>query len=480
MRIVVNDATTYAGNVLGSDNVRDLAVVRICCGSFETAPFGNAFGLEAGTEVIIMGYPLGLPGDATVTSGIISAVRYDTDYRSEVIQTDAAINPGNSGGPMFSVNGEVLGINTFKWVEEGVEGVGFAISGTVVQGEIPTFLAGVTATATPTAVPDGTSDFGPIDGALWHDPTNVFIKTQEADVWMTNHMVEATFINPYDASSHSWDYGFILRRPRGDEDFVQVVVSSYKRWELNVGATAPYRTLNDGTVPYLNTSIGGRNHLRVIAMGERGLFFVNGNFVSTLDLSDVTHTGDVALMTGAFTGGEVAGEVTRYQGFRVEELTRAYGPIGGVLHDDGTESLTDHTAFGLSTRDLIVEAKFVNPLVVDWFYGFSLRNPGFNRLDLVFLADDSGWVHYTRKAADQDYTLVSSDTVTERHLRPDRRNKLSLVALGNEGWLLLNGEFIARLDLSGNQDAGWVAAIAGFFNDRGGSVEFEDFTVWVP
>ena len=488
LTVTVANRVTYTGHLLGSDSVRDLAVIRVCCGSFTVAPFGNAAGLQTGTEVINIGYPLGIPGEATVTRGIVSAVRYDPVVRSEVIQTDAAMNPGNSGGPMFSVNGEVLGINTFKWVEEGVEGVGFAISGTVVQGEIPTLLAGATATATPTprstatptAVPDGTSDFGPIDGALWHDPTNVFIKTQEADVWMTNHMVEATFINPYDASSHSWDYGFILRRPRGDEDFVQVVVSSYKRWELNVGATAPYRTLNDGTVPYLNTSVGGRNHLRVIAMGERGLFFVNGNFVSTLDLSDVTHTGDVALMTGAFTGGEVAGEVTRYQGFRVEELTRAYGPIGGVLHDDGTESLTDHTAFGLSTRDLIVEAEFVNPLVVDWFYGFSLRNPGCNRLDLVFLADDSGWVHYTRKAADQDYTLVSSDTVTERHLRPDRRNKLSLVALGDEGWLLLNGEFIARLDLSGNQDAGWVAAIAGFFNDRGGSVEFEDFTVWVP
>ena len=387
------------------------------------ALWGNAAGLQTGTEVINIGYPLGIPGEATVTRGIVSAVRYDPVVRSEVIQTDAAINPGNSGGPMFSVNGEVLGINTFKWVEEGVEGVGFAISGTVVQGEIPTLLAGVTATATPTprstatptAVPDGASDFGPIDGTLWQDPADAFIETQEMDVWMTNVMVEATFTNPYDASSHSWDYGFILRRPRGDEDFVQVVVSSYKRWELNVGATAPYRTLNDGTVPYINTSVGGRNRLRVIAMGERGLFFVNGNFVSTLDLSDVTHTGDVALMTGAFTGGEVAGEVTRYQGFRVEELTRAYGPIGGVLHDDGTESLTDHTAFGLSTRDLIVEAEFVNPLVVDWFYGFSLRNPGCNRLDLVFLADDSGWVHYTRKAADQDYTLVSSDTVTERH-----------------------------------------------------------------
>ncbi len=266
--VTVNDRQTYSGSLLGSDSVRDLAVVTICCDNFQAVPFGNASTVEPGTQVLTIGYALGLPGQATVAQGIVSAVRYDSDVRSEVIQTDAAINPGNSGGPMFSVNGEVLGINTFKRVEEGVEGVGFAISGTVVQGEIPTLLAGATATATPTprstatptVVPSSASYFGPIDGELWHDPADAFIKTQEADVWMANVMVEATFINPYDASSHSWDYGFILRGPRGDEDFFQVVVSGYKSWELSIGANAPYRTVNDGTVPHLNTTVGGRNH----------------------------------------------------------------------------------------------------------------------------------------------------------------------------------------------------------------------------
>ena len=170
--VVVNDSTTFRGSVLGTDSIRDLAVLSICCGSFQTLPFGNAAVLQPGDEVVAIGYPLGLPGEATVTRGIVSAVRYDSAYRSDVIQTDAAINPGNSGGPMLSMSGEILGINTFGYETtlsgRPVEGLSFAISEQTVQQQIPTLQAGTPAptptpsrrpTATPT--PGRTSDFGP-------------------------------------------------------------------------------------------------------------------------------------------------------------------------------------------------------------------------------------------------------------------------------------------------------------------------------
>ena len=111
--VTVNDLTQYNGSVLGVDTVRDLAVVSICCGRFETLSFGNAHLLQSGDEVVTMGYALGLQGEATVTKGIVSAVRYSSSHKSEVIQTDAALNPGNSGGPMLSLSGDILGINTF-------------------------------------------------------------------------------------------------------------------------------------------------------------------------------------------------------------------------------------------------------------------------------------------------------------------------------------------------------------------------------
>ena len=93
--VIVNDSTTYSSSVLGTGSVRDLAVVSICCASFQALPFGNAAALQPGDEVVAICYALGLPGEATVTRGIVSAVRYDPAYRSDVLQTDAAINPGN-------------------------------------------------------------------------------------------------------------------------------------------------------------------------------------------------------------------------------------------------------------------------------------------------------------------------------------------------------------------------------------------------
>ena len=240
--VIVNDSTTYSGSVLGTDSIRDLAVVSICCGSFQALPFGNAAALQPGDEVVAIGYALGLPGEATVTRGIVSAVRYDSAYRSDVIQTDAAINPGNSGGPILSVSGEILGINTFRYDESQsgrpTEGLGFAISGTTVQQQIPTLRAGPpaptpTPTRRPTAtpVPGQTSDFGPTSGELRHDPSDNAIETQYANVSIADMIVDATFVNPYSAASNKWDYGFIFRQEHTGPA-IHFVVTSDRRWYL--------------------------------------------------------------------------------------------------------------------------------------------------------------------------------------------------------------------------------------------------------
>ena len=149
IQVTVEDSRAYHGQILGTDDVRDLAVVTVCCGSFQAARFGDVIGLEPTTEVLIVGYPRDIPGPATVTKGIVSAVRYNAGLQAEVIQTDAAINPGNSGGPMVSLGGEVLGINTFKVTDS--EGLGFAVSSNVVLRELPQLWA--TAAVVPAVPP---------------------------------------------------------------------------------------------------------------------------------------------------------------------------------------------------------------------------------------------------------------------------------------------------------------------------------------
>ena len=109
--VVVNDSATYSGTVRGVDSGRDLAVISICCASFRALKFGDATSLEVGNEAVAIGYALGIPGAATVTRGIVSAIRYDSSNDSWIIQVDASINPGNSGGPLFTLDGEIVGIN---------------------------------------------------------------------------------------------------------------------------------------------------------------------------------------------------------------------------------------------------------------------------------------------------------------------------------------------------------------------------------
>jgi len=118
----------YEATVVGRDESRDLAVIEIAASGLDLpiVTLGNSANLDVGEDTIAVGYPLGLQGKVTVSRGIVSAFRNidGVDY----IQTDAAINPGNSGGPLINLKGEVVGITNFKFVDEAVEGMSFAIA----------------------------------------------------------------------------------------------------------------------------------------------------------------------------------------------------------------------------------------------------------------------------------------------------------------------------------------------------------------
>ncbi len=490
VNVTVGDATTYSGTVLGVDAVRDLAVVSICCGAFTALEFGDASGLEVGDEVVAIGYALGLSGQATVTRGIVSAIRYDSRFLSEVIQTDAAINPGNSGGPMLSRSGEILGINTFKYEEtqsgRPVDGLAFAVSGVTVQEQIPRLRAGTAIpTATPVPSPSPTPspgagyDFGPLSGDLRHDPSDGFIKTEYANVSISDMVVEATFVNPYSAPSNSWDYGFFLRDNRERDGFLQLVVSSGRRWELKTRSDEISERVGGGTVRNLNTGAGGRNHLMVVAIGARGWFFVNGDYVASADLSSLTWEGDVAVITGAYTGDEVSGAVTRYEGFRGYEVVKQYGPTSGVIMKEA--GLIGVHVSDVWTRDLVAEAEYINPQGNDWSYGFMIRNPVAGRLEVIGITGYGQWWHYTRTLGDSEYTEVASDFVRSSGANLGQsRNRLLLIALGESGWFFINDQLITKLDLGHNQDTGGVSAMGDFYLNHFSSPEFHGFNVWAP
>lgn len=135
LEVSLYDGTKATATVLGTDALTDLAVLKIDGKNVTaTATFGDSSTLRPGDQVYAIGNPLGSELSRTVTQGIVSATNRSIsvstsagDWETTVIQTDAAINPGNSGGALINPEGLVVGINSMKIAESGVEGLGFAI-----------------------------------------------------------------------------------------------------------------------------------------------------------------------------------------------------------------------------------------------------------------------------------------------------------------------------------------------------------------
>lgn len=135
IEVSLENGEKTTAELVGADALTDLAVLKINSKDVETIlEFGDSDTLRAGEQVVAIGNPLGLDFSRTVTQGIISAVKRTINVNTSagewglnVIQTDAAINPGNSGGALINAAGELIGINSLKISENGVEGLGFAI-----------------------------------------------------------------------------------------------------------------------------------------------------------------------------------------------------------------------------------------------------------------------------------------------------------------------------------------------------------------
>jgi S1-C subfamily serine protease len=129
LKVTLTDGRVLRGRVVGSDEVTDLAVIKVEAEQpLPAAGLGNSDDLKAGQIVLAIGNPFGLTGGPAVTAGIISSLNRSIQARTgvlELIQTDAAINPGNSGGPLVNTKGQVVAINTANMPY--AQGIGFAV-----------------------------------------------------------------------------------------------------------------------------------------------------------------------------------------------------------------------------------------------------------------------------------------------------------------------------------------------------------------
>lgn len=142
-KIYLEDHSEKEAYLIQYDYYSDLAVLKfLATEDYTVATIGESNSVNPGDFVLAIGSPLGNLNFNSSTFGIVSGINrlvYDDwdDYYGELyIQHDAPINPGNSGGGLFNLNGEFIGINTLKFVDESVEGMGFAIPSNAIKNVI--------------------------------------------------------------------------------------------------------------------------------------------------------------------------------------------------------------------------------------------------------------------------------------------------------------------------------------------------------
>lgn len=140
------DDTRALAEVVGTDADSDLAVIKVDVADSKLVPveLGDSENLQVGEQAIAIGNPFGF--ERTMTMGVISSVGRVVPQESgfsiaNLIQTDAAVNPGNSGGPLLDLQGQVIGVNSFIFSENGVSsGVGFAIPVNTLKRIVPKLI----------------------------------------------------------------------------------------------------------------------------------------------------------------------------------------------------------------------------------------------------------------------------------------------------------------------------------------------------
>jgi serine/threonine protein kinase len=321
--------------------------------------------------------------------------------------------------------------------------------------------------------------FGPEDGGLLHEADNT-VEMDYTGVNLANFIARAEIFNPYPAAKGDWDFGIVFRQEEADDE-LRLVVRSDGLWNLNNRSDEGDSIVQESTVSeYLKVGDGDSNEIMLVAFDNAGLFFLNGNLVTALDLSTQDDFGEVALGTGFYTNHKQAGEITTYEGFTVWPFVPEFGPRDGELahEDDGFIKMREAN---VNLQNFITEAEFVNPYGEDvgtWDWGFSFR--ALEDEYWLIVDSDSSWTLIDRRP-DDDVTIDEGNMGTDFLAGAGEANKLTLIAIDDKGYLLLNDDILTELDLSDRMVAGDVAVMTAFFEGNevaGNATMYNEFTVW--
>ena len=164
-----------------------------------------------------------------------------------------------------------------------------------------------------------TKTFGPEQGSIQHEIHQTgIIDGYDSRVSVSDGIIEAKFTNPYASWQGGWSSGFLIRNS-GFNEFHGLIVNQSGQWfhRLSTGDTGTRRELKQRYSSLIRTIDSGTNHIRVIALGDEGWFFINDSYIDKLVLSGWTKSGRVFAIGTYFLDDGIAGYSTRFEDFTI-------------------------------------------------------------------------------------------------------------------------------------------------------------------
>ncbi len=329
-------------------------------------------------------------------------------------------------------------------------------------------------------------------GDLPHSKDGAVLQ-KAAGVNLSDFSVDITFNTPYAEALGVWDVGFLFRAPSNEEGY-RLVIHSDNTWQLINQSDGKSVVVDDNkkhkaAIRTLINTTGSPNKLSLIALAEKGFFFINDAFVADLDLSARQEPGEIYFESGYSPGSQEEGYSTLYKDFSVWQLGQpGLGPMEGSL-PHSTDGLTQTRSAGTSVKNFITRARFANPyesLRGQWDIGFAFRSAADDdQYQAVVVSGPGGSVWYfgNRQPALSATTWTNKQQKLPVSIKIGypAENDLYLLVRENKGFFFINNTLIAPLDLVGRENAGDVAVGTGFFKEssiKDKLTRYSGFTIW--
>jgi len=230
----------------------------------------------------------------------------------------------------------------------------------------------------------------------------------------------------------------------------------------------------------LDDSAGKPNKVVLLVLDDTGFLFVNNFFSGSFNLSQQTNAGDVMIGTAFYKENEkVGGTQTNYEDFQVWKMPVVHEPSDGELKLSDDNKLKTDMA-GVDLKNFIAKATFSVPKGL-WNVGFVFRRLAENDQFRLFAQSDSLWMFGNQVSHLIGTSWLSQGKGSKLKLGASELDELMLVALGDRSIFLVNGNVIAKPDLTARMNSGDIGVGTGFLEKdqiTGQSIKYTDFTIW--